>query len=240
LNALKLDSIVPLLLVALALYFAPSMGNFKSKLKNVKQPPEVTLPEATLEAMSLRVTLGAGCYWGTEAYAAKKWGKQGGSKPRVVSSAVGFMGGGTTGDRAPSYEEVCRGNTGHVEVLDLTLADDPINGRAAQYEELLRYFFSFHDPTTPDRQGNDAGSQYASAVFVHDEAQRAVAEKVKAELQALVTSKKITAYYGPKVVTAIRPASTFYPAHESHQDYLSKNPGGYCNHRIRFKAWPAS
>ena len=118
------------------------------------------------------------------------------------------------------------------------LADPKGAGPAAVYEDLLKYFFMFHDPTTLNRQGNDAGTQYASVIFVHDEEQRRIANKVKAELQSLVSSGKVKGYSGKTVTTAVVAAGPFYLAQKAHQDYLNQNPDGYCNHRLRFKAWP--
>lgn len=129
----------------------------------------------------------------------------------------------------PTYREVCSGSTGHVEVLQIKF--DPA---VVAYEDLLKFFFSFHDPTTLNRQGNDAGTQYASAIFVHTPEQREIAQKVKAEVQSLLDKGGKLPYEGGKVATSIAEATTFYPAHEEHQNYLLKNPGGYCNHRIRF------
>jgi peptide-methionine (S)-S-oxide reductase len=136
----------------------------------------------------------------------------------------------------PSYREVCTGVTGHVEVYDLTYEGDE-----KAYEALVRHFFMFHDPTTKDRQGNDRGSQYASVVYTYDGAQRDIALRVKAELQQLVDSGKVSAYSGRAVETQVADATTFYPAEDYHQEYLDKNPGGYCNHGYRFTStalWP--
>jgi peptide-methionine (S)-S-oxide reductase len=91
----------------------------------------------------------------------------------------------------PSYRQVCSGQTGHVEVYEVELADPENVGRAAVYEDLIRYFFQFHDPTTLNRQGNDAGTQYASVIFVYDEEQRRIANKVKDELSELVNKGAI-------------------------------------------------
>jgi peptide-methionine (S)-S-oxide reductase len=113
------------------------------------------------------------------------------------------------------------------------------DGQEKTYEDLVRFFFMFHDPTTFNRQGNDIGTQYASAIFYYDDRQRAIAEKVATELQQALDQGKITQYAGKKVNTALLEATTFYPAHEEHQEYLDKNPGGYCNHYYRFKTWPS-
>jgi peptide-methionine (S)-S-oxide reductase len=95
------------------------------------------------------------------------------------------------------------------------------------------------DPTTKDRQGNDAGTQYASWIFCTDEEQLRIAHKVKEELQTLITAGKVKGYNQKTVSTNIGPANEYYPAHEEHQEYLMKNPLGYCNHRFRFKEWPS-
>ena len=167
------------------------------------------------------VTLGAGCYWGTEKFVRKDFQKR--FPNSVKSSAVGFMSPdpASATKRSPSYRQVCSGSTGFVEVLDLELVDP-----SSTYEELVRFFFMFHDPTTRDAQGNDRGSQYASVIFAHDDAQLAVANRVKKELQASVSDGTIVVYDGPRVVTDIIKATKFFPAEEDHQDYLAKNPGG--------------
>lgn len=131
---------------------------------------------------------------------------------------------------SPSYEDVCAGDTGHVEVAQIRFLPD-----RASYEELCKFFFSFHDPTTMNRQGNDRGESYASVIFVHDVEQRVVAEAVKARVQELVSGGKIAKFREGAVVTQIRDAETFYAAHDEHQLYLERNPSGYCNHSIRFK-----
>ena len=182
----------------------------------------------------------------------------------------------------PSYRQVCSGSTGHVEVLHLTLTNPD-----EHYEELLRFFFMFHDPTTYNRQGNDVGSQYSSYVFTHSDSQvramrgreatsqedtltrcespppilpfvasppcqhsafwavsnvtntkRAVAERVVRELQGHISRGTLSSFEGEEVRTKVGEATVFYPATDDHQAYLEKNPGGYCNHYFRFKAWP--
>ena len=97
--------------------------------------------------------------------------------------------------------------------------------------------FTFHDPTTPDRQGNDRGPQYASVIFAHDPEQRKSAEKVRGEVQKMLNEGEIRSYAGTRVTTAIEDATVYYPAHEAHQKYLQKKPQGYCNHVRRFR-WP--
>lgn len=139
--------------------------------------------------------------------------------------------------KSPSYKEVCSGETGHVEVLNIELA--PSDNLEKIFEDLIRFFFQFHDPTTPNRQGNDIGSQYASIIFCSDVKQTEIAEKVKKELQGLMSAGKIkTSYTADSVTTTICNMNQFYPAHEDHQQYLQKNPNGYCNQCYRFSEWP--
>jgi peptide-methionine (S)-S-oxide reductase len=118
----------------------------------------------------------------------------------------------------PSYEDVCGGQTGHVEVVQVTF--DP---ETTLYREILEVFFSIHDPTTYDRQGNDSGSQYRSVIFTHNDAQRASAEALIGELNA---DKAVR----DPIVTEVRPASTFYVAEDYHQEYFSNHPNQpYCS-----------
>jgi peptide methionine sulfoxide reductase msrA/msrB len=155
-------------------------------------------------------TLSGGCFWGVQELVRKL--------PGVLSSTVGYTG-GTKGE--PSYEDVHTGRTGHAEAVEIVY--DP---KVITYETILRYFFRLHDPTTPNRQGNDVGTQYRSAIFYHDEEQRKVAERVKAEVDR-------SGKWPAKVVTQIVPASTFFPAEDYHQDYLQKHPDGYTCHYLR-------
>ena len=166
--------------------------------------PAVSEPAATVLERSSRLTetatFAAGCFWGVE----YKFGQL----PGVLSTNVGYTGGRT---KNPTYEEVCTDRTGHAEAVRVTFDPSAIN-----YEELVRKFFSFHDPTQLNRQGPDRGTQYRSVIFYHDDAQRAAAEKVKAEFDASKTFRK-------RIVTEITPASTFTPAEEYHQKYYEKN-----------------
>jgi peptide-methionine (S)-S-oxide reductase len=137
----------------------------------------------------------------------------------------------------PSYRQVCSGSTGHVEVLNIELSKDASNTEV--YEELIKFFFQFHDPTTLNRQGNDVGTQYASIIFCTSQEQKDVANKVKHELQTAIDTKKVNSgYASSRIETSIVDYTTFYEAHEEHQEYLFKNPLGYCNHRYRFRDWP--
>jgi methionine-S-sulfoxide reductase len=138
--------------------------------------------------------------------------------PGVVETQVGYTGGKT---EDPVYETVKKGTTGHAESIQIRFDPEMVS-----YEDLLGWFFRMHDPTTPDRQGNDRGTQYRSAIFYHGEEQRKTAEKVKERVG------KSGKWKGP-LVTQIVPASNFYPAEDYHQEYLQKNPGGYTCHYLR-------
>lgn len=155
-------------------------------------------------------TLAGGCFWGMEELLRKM--------PGIVSTVVGYTGGTLAN---PNYELVKTGATGHAESIEIKF--DP---KKTSYEEILRFFFRIHDPTTKNRQGNDVGTQYRSAIFVHDETQRKVAEKVKGEVDA-------SGKWPKPILTEIVKAGPFYSAEEYHQDYLQKNPGGYTCHFIR-------
>jgi peptide methionine sulfoxide reductase msrA/msrB len=155
-------------------------------------------------------TFAGGCFWGMQEFFDKE--------PGVIRSAVGYTGGTTP---SPTYEMVCTGRTGHAEAIEVHF-----DASKTSFEALTRFFFTMHDPTTVNRQQNDIGSQYRSAIFVHSDEQRRVAEKVKAEVDA-------SGKWPAKVVTEIVPAGTFWKAEEYHQDYLEKNPNGYRCHWIR-------
>ena len=185
---------------------------------------------STAAALHPKVSLGAGCYWGTEKYIVKDFATDV-VAGAIKGGAVGFMNPRADAVANPSYREVCGGRTGYVEVYDAELSDPSED----TFRKLLKHFFSFHDPTTMDRQGNDRGSQYASAIFCYDDRQVEIAEEVKAEIQSLIDSRSITSYAGNTVTTAIHKATKFYPAEAEHQEYLMKNPGGYCNHAYRFQ-----
>ncbi len=150
---------------------------------------------------------GMGCFWGAER---KFW-----EDPRVYSTAVGYAGGFTPN---PTYREVCTGMTGHNEVVRVVF--DP---RSIAYEELLRIFWENHDPTQGMRQGNDAGTQYRSGIYVVGDAQRRAAEASRAAYEERLRAAR----FGP-ITTEIVAAPEFYYAEEYHQQYLAKNPGGYC------------
>jgi peptide-methionine (S)-S-oxide reductase len=144
--------------------------------------------------------LGGGCFWCVEAAIKQLQG--------VESVRSGYMGGAAPN---PTYQQVCSGKTGHVEVAEITFDPSVIS-----YSDLLHVFFTLHDPTTLNRQGNDVGEQYRSVVFYLNEAQKKVAEQVIVELTANGT-------FSDPIVTAIEPASTFYVAEGYHQDYFANN-----------------
>ena len=182
--------------------------------------------------ISSTLALGAGCYWGTEKYIVKDFQKK---FPGAIADAkVGFMNPDPNGMKNPSYRQVCSGATGHVEVLNVELA----NATPELFEELIKFFFMFHDPTTKNRQGNDVGTQYASVIFCSDATQTEIANKVMKELQEAMDKNKVTSYLQPTVNTGIVDYTEFFEAHAEHQEYLFKNPNGYCNHRFRFREWP--
>ncbi len=146
-------------------------------------------------------TLAGGCFWCLEAVFDDLKG--------VESVVSGYAGGAM---RNPTYEQVCGGNTGHAEVTEVTF--DP---SVVSFKDLLGVFFTIHDPTTLNRQGNDIGTQYRSAVFYHSPEQKAVAEQVIAELE----SAKV--WHNP-IVTEVTPLDVFYPAENYHQEYFARNP----------------
>ncbi|MST33392.1 peptide-methionine (S)-S-oxide reductase MsrA [Acidimicrobiaceae bacterium USS-CC1] len=163
------------------------------------QPP---FPEGLATAV-----FALGCFWGAER---RFW-----ETPGVWSTAVGYAGGYTPN---PTYEEVCSGRTGHAEAV--LVVHDPA---AVSYDELLAVFWESHDPTQGMRQGNDVGTQYRSAIYVAGDAQRAAAEASRDRYQVALRD----AGHGT-ITTEIAPLGDFYYAEDYHQQYLAKNPGGYC------------
>ncbi|MDA8050586.1 MAG: peptide-methionine (S)-S-oxide reductase MsrA [Rhodospirillales bacterium] len=153
-----------------------------------------------------QATLGGGCFWCLEAVYLGVAG--------VSAVKSGYAGGSLAN---PTYEQVCTGRTGHAEVVQI--AFDPA---AIGYADLLRIFFTIHDPTTPNRQGADVGPQYRSIILTHDEGQREVAEAVMGEIAAAAL------WPGP-LVTDVKPLERFWPAEPEHDDYFNRNPwSGYC------------
>jgi peptide-methionine (S)-S-oxide reductase len=166
---------------------------------------EITLPKE-LPMNTDTATFAAGCFWGVQAEFDKVKG--------VVQTTVGYTGGGT---EKPTYEDVCSGQTGHAEALQVVF--DPT---VVTYEQLLDRFWAMHDPTTVNRQGPDFGSQYRSVVFYHSPEQQAAASASKEKLE------KARRFPRP-IVTEIVPAATFWPAEEYHQKYFKKHGGGSCH-----------
>ncbi len=160
----------------------------------------------TMQGTLQKATFGAGCFWGVEAAFREI--------PGVLDAAAGYEGGTLEN---PTYRDVCSDRTGHAEVVEVSF--DPAR---VSYERLLDEFFALHDPTTPNRQGPDVGSQYRSVVFFHDDAQRAAAEAAVARLNAAGAFRR-------PIVTEIVPAQTFYRAEDYHQRYFEKN--GIACHR---------
>ncbi len=174
-------------------------------------PPRHAVLSAPLEAPFPdgleRAMFGMGCFWGAER---KFWQADG-----VYTTAVGYAGGHTPN---PDYEEVCSGLTGHAEVVLVVF--DP---RVTSYGAMLRTFWESHDPTQGMRQGNDVGTQYRSGIYWYSEAQRAAAEASRDAYQRAIAARG----HG-EITTEILPAPEFYYAEAYHQQYLAKNPGGYC------------
>src|SRR4051794_6545864 len=176
----------------------PLSGKHFVNGSHIKQPAAGKLEEAVF---------GLGCFWGAER---KFW-----QIPGVVTTAVGYAGGFTPN---ATYEEVCSGRTGHTEAV--MVAYDPAK---VSYDDVLRTFWEGHDPTMGMRQGNDVGSQYRSAIYTTTPEQRAAAEASKVRYEAELAKRG----FG-EITTEIADAAPFYYAEDYHQQYLSKNPGGYC------------
>ena len=163
------------------------------------QPP---FPEGLQQAM-----FGLGCFWGAER---KVWEANG-----VYTTAVGYAGGSTPN---PTYQEVCSGMTGHNEVV-LVVFDPALT----RYEALLKIFWEAHNPTQGMRQGNDVGTQYRSGIYVYDDAQMQAAMASRDRFQARLRDRQFS-----EITTEVIEVPTFYYAEDYHQQYLAKNPGGYC------------
>lgn len=157
-----------------------------------------------------KATLAAGCFWGVEEFFRKI--------PGVYETGVGYTGGTKVN---PTYAEVCTGKTGHAEAVEVLF-----DSKKVSYEKILDLFFKMHDPTTLNRQGNDVGTQYRSAIFYHSPEQKKIAEAFKAKVEK---SKA----WSDRIVTEIVAAGPFYEAEEEHQKYLLRNPKGYDNHYLR-------
>ncbi|CCX31024.1 Similar to Probable peptide methionine sulfoxide reductase; acc. no. Q09859 [Pyronema omphalodes CBS 100304] len=153
-----------------------------------------------------KATLAAGCFWGVEHLFRRQFAKEG-----LLDVQVGYIGGESD---SPTYRAVCTGDTGHAEAIQVLF--DPTQ---TSYESLLEFFYRMHDPTTPNRQGPDMGTQYRSAIFYHDDEQHKAARKI--------TDAVNEKWYKGKVATEIVKAGKWWGAEEYHQKYLDKNPRGY-------------
>ena len=153
-----------------------------------------------------RIVLAGGCFWGMQDLIRRR--------PGIVSTRVGYTGGNVANATYRNHE-------GHAEAIEIVF--DPA---VTSYRELLEFFFQIHDPTTVDRQGNDVGSSYRSAIFIENDEQRAIAEDTIADVEA-------SGLWPGKVATTLEPAGPFWEAETEHQDYLEKHPGGYTCHFAR-------
>ena len=182
------------------------------KLGTIKAPTKIhEVKNMNKPTTSIQTAiLAGGCFWGVEELFR--------NLPGVVSTEVGYTGGVVPN---PTYEIVKRGTSGHAESIKIEFDSSKLS-----YEDLLKFFFKIHDPTTKNQQGNDIGSQYRSAIFFESEEQHKSAQKIKELVESSGAWKK-------PLVTEIVKASTFYSAESFHQDYLKKNPGGYTCHYIR-------
>lgn len=199
-----------------AFFFISACGQNKTTEKKSSMNTEPTEKNVSLETSGSNIdtaTFGAGCFWCVEAIFQRMNG--------VIQVKSGYTGGAI---KNPTYKEVCSGLTGHAEVCELLYDKTKVS-----FDELLEVFWKTHDPTTPNQQGNDHGTQYRSAVFYHNDEQKELAEKYKKELNAS------NAYPKP-VVTEITPAVTFYEAENYHQDYFNANGSQpYCKFVIQPK-----
>ena len=181
--------------------------------QQTKHEEKTKMTETTTNGITDTATFGAGCFWCVEAVFQEMKG--------VLTVTSGYSGGAV---KNPSYKEVCTGLTGHAEVCQIVFDPNQVS-----FKELLEAFWQTHDPTTINRQGNDAGTQYRSVIFYHNESQKQLAEIYKAELN------KSGAFDKP-IVTAIDPFTNFYPAEDYHQNYYNQNGDApYCQYIIKPK-----
>lgn len=166
-----------------------------------KNKTDLPMNNSQTDSMKLETaTLGAGCFWCTEAQFELLDG--------VISAKSGFSGGSI---KNPSYKEVCNGTTGHAEVIQVVYDTDKLN-----YADILQAFYLSHDPTQLNRQGNDIGTQYRSVIFYHNEEQEKIARQIKKDLE-------VSGAYSDPIVTEISAFTVFYPAEDYHQDYFNQN-----------------
>lgn len=199
------------ILMLLALGHISNAQVIKNKVKQMNQEKisETNITEPTYTI----ATLAAGCFWCVEAVFQQLKG--------VEKVESGYMGGNI---KNPSYKDVCTGQTGHAEVIQITY-----NPQKISFEELLEVFWKTHDPTTLNRQGNDIGTQYRSAVFFHDDMQKRIAESLKRNLNE-------SGSFNAPIVTTFEPASVFYKAENYHQDYFNLNGSNpYCQMVVKPK-----
>jgi peptide-methionine (S)-S-oxide reductase len=190
-----------------------SMPSFLTRFLRPFSSAQLSLQPDALAAMqfpskSERAIFAGGCFWGLEELYRKHWG---GGKG-LLDCRVGYTGGTT---KAPTYEDVCSGRTGHAESLLLVFDPDVVT-----YRQLVEFFFRMHDPTTLNRQGADTGTQYRSAVFAENDEQLKIAEEIKQKVGEQW-------YKGKTITTEVKRATQWYDAENLHQKYLEKNPAGY-------------
>ncbi|KAJ7597502.1 peptide methionine sulfoxide reductase [Mycena floridula] len=213
-------------IVVFASFLIVMLGRLRALLfQNTKfDPTDFRAPmSSTSDTASQIATFAAGCFWGVEHIFLKHYPVK--DNKGILRTTVGYTGGKETSTN-PDYRTVCSGATDHAEALRIEF--DPA---IVSYDELVEFFYRTHEPTTVNRQGNDVGTQYRSAIFTNSEEQKTIAERVTAEIQAKHFTPK-----GLKIVTEIVEAGKWYDAEEYHQLYLFKNPSGYqCpTHRLQW------
>lgn len=184
--------------------------SLRQKSISLTQKPS-PLKTLSMDTSETSIVVAGGCFWGVDELIRKE--------PGILSTEVGYTGGKT---KNPTYETVKTGNTGHAEAIHIVF--DPLK---TNYENIFRFFFSIHDPTTTDQQGNDRGSQYRSAIFYQNENEKLAAQKIIEEVKA-------SGFWKNPIVTQVVQLEEFYSAEDYHQDYLQKNPGGYTCHFKRY------
>ena len=200
-------------LVLMVAFFINACAEQTKPIENPTMTEENKATESVSNSAADTATFGAGCFWCVEAVFQEMKG--------VIKVTSGYSGGSV---KNPAYREVCNGTTGHAEVCQIVY-----NPKEVTYKELLEAFWQTHDPTTLNRQGNDAGTQYRSVIFYHNDGQKQLAEKYKAELD------KSGAFERP-IVTAIDPFTVFYAAEDYHQNYYDQNGDApYCQYIIKPK-----
>lgn len=177
---------------------------------DISQVPKENAPAMASQPDRARAILAGGCFWGMEELIR--------ALPGVVDTTVGYTGGSIPD---PTYEVVSTDRSGHAEAIEILYDPTKIT-----FEQILRFFFRIHDPTTKNRQGNDIGTRYRSAIFYQSQTEKEIAERVMADITA-------TQQWSKPLTTTLEAASPFYPAEGYHQDYLQKHPGGYTCHYLR-------